>query len=84
MPVRAPVTEATRPVRRTIADTPGAKRFRKWPCQDGRPRIGESGVGSDAGPISVAGAVSFAGTVSLIRRPERIGRERDPQAANRA
>jgi len=60
MPVRAPVTKARRPVRRTNRGDIGCQALPQWLCQGGRPRIGESGVGSDAGPICLSGVFRAA------------------------
>lgn len=55
MPVRAPVTEPRGPVRRNERGNIGRQAFAETGGrkaeQEGSPRAGESGVGSNAGPI---------------------------------
>ena len=51
MPVRAPVTE---PLMRNLRIAPEGKHWMPSACRKAGPRIGESGVGSDAGPICYA------------------------------
>ena len=50
MPVRAPVTE---PLMRNLRIAPEGKHWMPSACRKAGPRIGESGVGSDAGPICI-------------------------------
>ena len=50
MPVRAPVTE---PLMRNLRIAPEGKHWMLSACRKAGPRIGESGVGSDAGPICI-------------------------------
>ena len=72
MPVRAPVTE---PLMRNLRIAPEGKHWMPSACRKAGPRIGESGVGSDVGPIfcGLSGR-SFSGRIA--RRCNACGQSR--------